>query len=615
MFSIYLLFFLFISIECIPTNINDIKKCEVNRVVLELEKNIDPILFARERGLTYLGIVANGNIGNYHEYQTPCSTSAKNYASRAVEEDSRVISVLPQVPQQRYGRNNPYDVYAIGRHLLIDRVPDTRSYIPKQWHLMDEDNAASGQILSAWERGYMGQGITVSIIDDGFDRSHPDLTSRYSSSASANYNSGDRSDPTPKGDQSHGTAAGSVAAASGINTPPGSGVCGHGVAPLSTIAGVRLISEPTTDSDEARALTNYIDGVDVYSCSWGPSDDGATLDGPGILTKTAIETGAQSGRRNGNGAIYIWAAGNGGSSNAGDSCAYDGYASHPNVISVGAVTYDGLQAVYSESCPALFICAPSSGAGRSIVAADISGRRGTTAGDCRNDFGGTSAAAPFVAGVASLILSANPSLKSGDVARILATSAHRINTRDSSWTRNAAGIWHSDKYGFGLVDADAAVLLASDYTLSNNEIDTEWKSSPASTCCSSLSIDGTCAYSQAFPCQIPDNSPSTHKLIESCILVDRENSIILERVYAVVSVTHQRRGDVEFKLVSPSGTSSTFVHRRFDRGGEFRQWPLASLKYWGEQSAGKWCLYIEDTYSGNTGQLNTWYLQMYGQIN
>lgn len=83
----------------------------------------------------------------------------------------------------------------------------------------------------------------------------------------------------------------------------------------------------------------------MYSCSWGPSDDGGTLEAPGELTRTAIEYGATHGRE-GLGCVYVWAAGNG--RDYGDTCSHDGYASNPHVIAVAAATYLGKEAWYSE---------------------------------------------------------------------------------------------------------------------------------------------------------------------------------------------------------------------------------------------------------------------------
>lgn len=57
-------------------------------------------------------------------------------------------------------------------------------------------------------------------------------------------------------------------------------------------AGLRLISseDGATDMDEAAALTWQSDTIDIYSNSWGPGDDGTTVEGPGDITLMALET-------------------------------------------------------------------------------------------------------------------------------------------------------------------------------------------------------------------------------------------------------------------------------------------------------------------------------------
>lgn len=72
-------------------------------------------------------------------------------------------------------------------------------------------------------------------------------------------------------------------------------------------------------------------------------------------------------------------------------------------VSVPAVDSRGLQAYYSEDCSMHVVAAPSSGGGTAITS---TARRAA----CTSTFGGTSAAAPMVAGIAALILEANSEL-------------------------------------------------------------------------------------------------------------------------------------------------------------------------------------------------------------
>ena len=89
------------------------------------------------------------------------------------------------------------------------------------------------------------------------------------------------------------------------------------------IGGVRILDGPILDALEAKAISFNRNHIDIYSASWGPDDDGRTVDGPGPLAKLALEEGIKKGR-NGKGSIYVWASGNGGKHF--DNCNCDGYA-------------------------------------------------------------------------------------------------------------------------------------------------------------------------------------------------------------------------------------------------------------------------------------------------
>jgi subtilisin family serine protease len=88
-------------------------------------------------------------------------------------------------------------------------------------------------------------------------------------------------------------------------------------------------------------------------------------------------------------------------------------------------------------------------------------------GDITSSFNGTSAATPFVSGVAALILSANSNLSSAEVKHILKDTASRSDTVTGvgipPYSLNSDNYMHSIDYGTGLLDAEAAVQLALDW--------------------------------------------------------------------------------------------------------------------------------------------------------
>lgn len=159
-------------------------------------------------------------------------------------------------------------------------------------------------------------------------------------------------------DDQHGTrCAGEIAAVP-------NDVCGVGVAYGSKIAGVRILSAPISDADEAAALNYAYQLNDIYSCSWGPPDDGRSMEAPDGLILKAMVNGVQKGR-DGKGSVFVFAAGNGGGSD--DQCNFDGYTNSIFSVTVGAVDRKGLHPYYSEMCAAMMVVAPSSGSGDHIV--------------------------------------------------------------------------------------------------------------------------------------------------------------------------------------------------------------------------------------------------------
>ena len=96
-----------------------------------------------------------------------------------------------------------------------------------QWHLNHGANQGNDMnVQPAWNRGYSGKGVVVTILDDGVQRNHPELSRNYDPQASTDINGNDN-DPMPQdnGDNKHGTrCAGEVAAVMG------NGICGVGIA-------------------------------------------------------------------------------------------------------------------------------------------------------------------------------------------------------------------------------------------------------------------------------------------------------------------------------------------------------------------------------------------------
>lgn len=59
-------------------------------------------------------------------------------------------------------------------------------------------------------------------------------------------------------------------------------------------SGIRILDGAVTDELEARALLYNNDYVDIYSASWGPHDDGATMEGPKRACTEALKRGVKN---------------------------------------------------------------------------------------------------------------------------------------------------------------------------------------------------------------------------------------------------------------------------------------------------------------------------------
>ncbi|KAI5304654.1 pheromone processing endoprotease, partial [Ascosphaera pollenicola] len=210
-----------------------------------------------------------------------------------------------------------------------------------QWHLFN--TAEPGHDLNVtglWLEGFTGNGSIAAIVDDGLDMYSLDLKDNYYAEGSYDFN--DRGEePRPRlSDDKHGTrCAGEIGAVK-------NNVCGLGVAYDSKVAGIRILSTPITEEDEAASINYAFQDNQIYSCSWGPVDDGTTMDEPGLLIRRAIVNGIQRGRR-GKGSIFVFAAGNGAANE--DNCNFDGYTNSIYSITVGAIDREDKHPYYSES--------------------------------------------------------------------------------------------------------------------------------------------------------------------------------------------------------------------------------------------------------------------------
>lgn len=149
---------------------------------------------------------------------------------------------------------------------------------------------------------------------------------------------GNDGDPMPHYDLTdsnrHGTRCAGEVAATANNSK-----CAVGIAYGARVGGVRMLDGDVTDVVEAKSLGLNSQHIDIYSASWGPDDDGKTVDGPGDMATRAFIEGVRKGR-GGKGSIFIWASGNGGREH--DNCNCDGYTNSIWTLSISSASQEGL---------------------------------------------------------------------------------------------------------------------------------------------------------------------------------------------------------------------------------------------------------------------------------
>lgn len=470
-----------------------------------------------------------------------------------------------------------------------------------QWHLRNTGQAGGCpgedvRISPVWNAGILGAGVRVAVVDDGLEIAHEDLAANVVAGQSFNYVTG-MTDPTGG---EHGTSVGGVAAARDSN-----GLGGAGAAPRAGLVGYNLL-QSLSSVNEADAMTRNAAAVFVSNNSWGATDGTGHYDASAATWRTAINTGLSTGR-NGLGTIYTWAAGNGGQGNV-DNSNYDGQANYRGVLAICAVGDDGVRAFYSERGANLWVCTPSMGrANHAITTTDRTGALGynfpgAPPGDYANfnytnTFNGTSSAAPLAAGVIALVLQAKPTLTWRDLRIILAQSARKNDPGNGEWTVNGGGFNINHNYGFGVIDANAAVNLASTWTNVGAEI-----------------TFGPLTLNPNLP--IPDNNTTG---VSSTINVVASGIGKIEFVEINFNTDHTYVGDLEITLTAPSGTVSRLNEVHGCAGGACpftgSTWRFGSARHLGEPANGNWTLAVKDLAAFDTGTFQSWQLTFYGRLN
>lgn len=342
-------------------------------------------------------------------------------ASMDLKEDERFVFAEPSLVEHVPGRATPSD-------------PDFAQQW--QWPVVG--------VEAAWDTTF-GAGVRVAVIDNGFDVFHPDLSAGVSpasawfddgGSGPVSFNLGTQGMP----DEDHGTFCAGMVGARRENSAGG-----VGAAPDCDLVLIACLTDQVgTQTTLARAVAYAIDpstedpgadpagGPDILVSSLGPN--GADW----ALTSTLeLALNNASAGRGGKGLAIFWAASNGRNVDV----MRDEVVSHANVIAVVRSNSADLEDNAARG-PEVELIAP----GVDVFSTESGGSFGTSTG--------TSFAAPCAAGCAALALSACPDLTGEELRLVMRDTAAKIG----GVAYDAQG--HNDDYGFGRVDAAAAVALA-----------------------------------------------------------------------------------------------------------------------------------------------------------
>ncbi|MEM1302266.1 MAG: S8 family serine peptidase, partial [Pseudomonadota bacterium] len=500
-----------------------------------------------------------------------------------------------------------------------------------QWHF-----SLIGDVETIWDE-FTGAGVTALVVDDGVDLSHPDLLPNYDASAHFFYD-----DPaTPGADQTENNAGPAYPASghgtnvAGILASANNSIGGVGVAYDITFTSLSIddffllsgAADAAGDSALAgayyslfHASLTHAANFDIMSNSWGFSDAWQDYQNPTdpfsdvSLRVAGMVTATETGR-DGLGTVVVLAAGN----NT-DNINRDGMDSARHVIGVAAAGFDGSIEDYSNWGQAVLITAPAAS-----VTTDTTGPDGAEPGDYITTFGGTSSAAPVVSGVVALMLEANPNLGWRDVQMILAMSAGQTGEAldgtggstdevgdwvfapdTAGWSWNGGAMTYHLSYGFGMVDAFAAVRLAETWLTMTGEART-----------SANEVTVTVDYDEVTngPVVIDDRNAGVDGLTTTTLTV--MDDIQIETVEVTVSITYQEASDLALTLISPDGQRFEL----FDGIGGLTlmdngwTWKFTLNGLMGVSSLGDWSLeFIDDFDDAETtrGNLDDWSITFNG---
>ena len=587
----------------------------IDQVTIQFDESVEEAKrnqIASEVGLEYLKPI--DGVDNAFVYQV---------TSKASENPIKISNYLKRNPEVLIAEPNiivrSQSYYRPGDHLYN-----------KQWYL--NHNGGSSQlgvnshigIEQAWDITRGVRSVAIAIADDSVDLNHPDFQGMGKIVAPLDLKGRDLLPMPEAASDNHGTACAGVALAE----ENGRGIVG--VAPGCALMAIRTTGY--LDDESVEQIFNWAiqKGAAVISCSWGAS---AVYFPLSLRQSAAITKAAKQGRK-GKGCVIIFAAGNanrpingilneqGWPNNViqGQVKWLAGFAVHPDVIAVSACNSLNQKSAYSNWGTGISLCAPSNNAppgmwlpetgyigtpptirsalqGLGVFTTDRMGAAGYDQSDFTPYFGGTSSATPVVAGVAGLILSANPDLTAQDVRRILEQTADKIvdpdpdpqlGVRMGTYDRNGYSQW----FGYGKVNAYKAVKMAYSQRATLQKPTRRLVETNSQTI------------------EIPDDQPQG---IKSAIVISE--TAPPQDIQVSVEIEHSFLGDIEVWLIAPNGEKVLLQNRMLGCQTQLQKtYSLATTPYLREclnlSPQGSWQLWVIDFAPGNTGKLKQWKLDL-----
>jgi subtilisin-like proprotein convertase family protein/Ca2+-binding RTX toxin-like protein len=487
---------------------------------------------------------------------------------------------------------------------LLTAGQPTDPLAAQQWYIGDIG------VSPVWA-DYSGKGVRIGQFEPGgqfstgpeiFDTEHPDLAANVDPIWLQTQTTNGTL-PTLK--SNHATMV------AGVMVGARNDVGGIGIAPGATLGGHYLANS----GEDVTALGNMLN-YDVTNHSWSFSTPfGLTaLNGSLITTAGALITSAQYAGTNGRGGLGSVAVTSGGNNRATGGSSQDSFTNnHRFAIQVAAINAQADLSTlsigatpFSNPGASLLVAAPGSNVLSTSRALET--ERGSLFGNPYSAMQGTSFAAPIVSGVIALMLEANPALGYRDVQQILAVSAQQVSDPQSQWSDNGARRWNggglhtSIDYGFGRIDARAAVRLAESWTLQ-------------STAANLTSLEAR----SSVDAQALQAGESLSQVVTLA------SGVNIEHLEVDLFAEAGRLGDLTLTLISPTGTRSVLLDRAGrapgsaddgtavgnPRAGAFN-YRFMSTHAWGEDSAGDWTLQLSNAATGLPATLHNWTLRAHG---